>query len=696
MEQLALVENEFSETTDREFFLSLARNAFDESETVLDSGHKTRWRRNYSLAQSEHPDDSKYLSDPFKHRSKTFRGKTESSVRKNEAALAVALFSNRDVVSITAENQGDERQDEVSDAIHQVVNYRLDTAIKWFLTGIGAYHEAMIAGDVVSEQYWDYSKDKNGEVLIDKPTIDLHPLEHVHISPHSDWRDPINSSPYLIIEELMFVGDIKERMDIDWIEYSDSQIQTAITSYKHNSVEQSRLGDDQTGAKEQVSSVADFDAVYVHKVMIRHEGEELFYYTLGETLLLSDPIPLREAYPHIKDDKRPFVWGTATVEPHKVYRRSLVDRVAGAQFQSNDISNQRFDNVRQVLNKRKFVKRGMGVDYSNLLNNVPGGIVLMDELDAVKPEETGDVTGSSYQEQNMINVDFDELAGSFSNASVATNRSLNETVGGMQLLQGNSNTMTEYQLRVFVESWVEPVIRQVVSLIQFYEDDEVIQQVTGEEFTHEDLQIPLSVRVSVGFGSTDPQQKIQKLVYGIQAIQAINPEKSNRLKTDKIIEEVFSALGYNDASSFFEDEEEEQDPRIAELMQQLQQLQQVIQTDQHKIETKGQVDMQLKQLEGQIDMQLEQVKGQTDFQIEQGKAGNKTNDLILSLQAERQIKLTQMALDRGIKVKELAQKAGVDSGKNSLEHLKAMNKRMETENKVRELNFKMRTGKQGI
>lgn len=680
-----------------ESFLALARNAYEESETVLDSGHKTRWRKNYSISQSEHPDGSKYNTDAYKHKSRTFRGKTESSLRKNEAALAVSMFSNRDVVSITAENQGNEFSDTAASAVNKIVNYRLDTSIKWFMTAIGAYHEAMITGDVVSEQYWDYETSEDGVTKTDKPAIDLHPLEHVHISPHSDWRDPMSSTPYVIIEIPMFIGDIKERMELDWISYGDSEIQSASRTFQHDEVDHARLGKDQTTAKQLVSAVTEFDAVYVHKNIIRKDGEDWFFYTLGTTLMLSDPILLTEAYPHLKEDERPFIWGTATIEPHKVYRRSMVDRVAPTQAQSNEIANQRFDNVKQVLNQRKYVKRGMGVDYKALLRSVAGGIVLMDETGAVVPEKTPDVTSSSYQEQNMINTDFDELAGSFSQASVSTNRSLNETVGGMQLLQGDSNTMTEYQMRIFVETWVEPVVRQIVDMVQFYEDDEVIQQVTGEDLTNEDINIPLEVRVSVGFGSTDPQQKVQKLVYGIQSIQTIAPQLVGRINGEEVVKEIFAALGYNDSAKFITpEEEEEQDPRIAELMAQLQELQMTIQTDMHKITTKGEVEAKLQSDKALQEQELVKLKGGIEFQESQLEAQASGSELIMKLNAERQLKLTEMALTRGMKVKELEQKAGVDSSKANLEHLKEVSRRMDIENKKKELNYKVTTGNDGI
>ena len=81
---------------------------------------------------------------------------------------------------------------------------------------------------------------------------------------------------------------------------------------------------------------------------------------------------------------------------------------------------------------------------------------------------------------NNLNVDFDELAGVFSPSSVQTNRQLNETVGGMQMLQGGTNATTEFDLRVWVETWAEPALRQMCALIKHYESDKTAIAIAGE------------------------------------------------------------------------------------------------------------------------------------------------------------------------------------------------------------------------
>jgi hypothetical protein len=673
-----------------EYYLRLATAAYDESETFIERGIKERWARNNALAKSEHPPGSKYYSKAYEHRSKNFRGKTEGSIRKNEAALSVAMFSNRDVVSITAENQDGGENDKKAKAIHQVTNYRLDNDINWFLTSVGAYHEAMINGDVVSEQNWQYEKieKETGEtvVLLDKPDIDLIPLELFHVSPSANWRDPINTSPYIVIEIPMFICDIKEMMvegkeldDLDpgeWLYLSESQLQAATKTAKHDVVQQAREGTNNPTKNDTSVAVTGFELVYVRKNTIRVDGEDMFFHTLGDRHVISKPIPLREQYKYLKHGQRPWVWGTATIEPHKIYRRSLVDRCAGTQIQSNDIANQRMDNVVQVLNKRKVVQRNMGVDYATLLRNVPGSLIMTDSMDAIREEPVTDITSSSYQEQHMINADFDELAGSFSNSSVTTNRAMNDTVGGMQLLKGDSNTLTEYQLRVFVETWVEPVIRQVVDMVMYHEDDAIISQVTdGEIKTNADLQTPVKVRVSVGFGSTDPQQNVNKIVFGVNAVTQNLPGLQGKLNETAIAEEIFSALGFNDGKKFLpEPQQEGQDPEKEAMVQQLQQMQQIIESK----------------------MTEEEGKTQRAVALENLKAQNSMKELYIKLVADRQLKLTELSLAHGIKKEELLRRSGMDESKMNLELLKETNRRMDIESQKAELQFKRSTGRDGI
>ena len=184
----------------------------------------------------------------------------------------------------------------------------------------------------------------------------------------------------------------------------------------------------------------------------------------------------------------------------------------------------------------------------------------------MKTVETNDVTGSSYQEQDRLAVEMDELVGSFSQGSVQSNKNLNETVGGISMVQQTAGSVQDYGLRVFFETWMEPVLKQLVKLIQYYETDKTILTLAAKksqmwlrygisELTDEILQQDLTVRVNVGIGNTDPVRRVERLIFGVTQAASL-PEMAGRIKGINITDEIFGSLGYKDSSRFFMNDEE--------------------------------------------------------------------------------------------------------------------------------------------
>ena len=92
--------NETPSGEKKDEWLEIAADAFSASTSYMEANYRKTFERNIALFQSRHPSGSKYLSQAFKSRSRLFRPKTKSVVRKNEAAAAAAFFANVDVVTI--------------------------------------------------------------------------------------------------------------------------------------------------------------------------------------------------------------------------------------------------------------------------------------------------------------------------------------------------------------------------------------------------------------------------------------------------------------------------------------------------------------------------------------------------------------------------------------------------------------------
>ncbi|CAB3731000.1 portal protein [Paraburkholderia rhynchosiae] len=612
-------------------WLSIASEAYEQSTSYLDSNLRNEWTKALYAFQSRHAPDSKYNTDAFRHRSKVYRPKTRTLIRKIEAAACAAFFSNVDVIDTTAMNQGDPKQVASAQVIKSLVQYRLTKTIPWFQVLMGGFQDAATMGAVCSYQYWRYRTEKkthhvhevdedtgqgkydeNGQpvlkaaqhdsVVEDRPCIELQPLENIRIDAAADWMDPIHSSPYVIRMVPMYVYDVKEMMEAaddktgqpKWKKASDAVIRSALT----RGLDTTRLArankreDPTTEAK---VTLADFDIVWCHENFVRRKGKEWVYWTLGTEFMLTEPKPLKEVYFH---GMRPLEMGCAIIETHKTYPSGVPQLVEGLQKEANEIANQRLDNVKLVLNKHFVVKRGAQVDLRSLVRNVPGGITMATDPNAdIKEMSFQDVTSSSYQEQNLLNLDFDGIGGDFNPAQIPHGKKGADTARGMQMMSAGANQMTEYLLRTVTVTWVERVLYQLVKLEQEYETDQVVMAIAAEKaqlvqrygidkVTDELLNHELTITVNVGMGATDPNAKLQKLISGLNEIgqimanQAIPPTMKS-----EAVKEIFGLLGYPDAKRFLGDGQ--QDPQIAQLQQQLQQAQQVIQGLQQQIKSKA-------------------------------------------------------------------------------------------------------------
>lgn len=274
--------------------LQLARDAEKGSTMYFDANIRPQLERDIRQFQSRHAPDSKYMSDAYKSRSRFYRPKTRAVVRTSEATAAEAFFSTADVVSITPENETDEMQQVSAEVMLELMNYRLKKSIPWFQTVVGAYQDGMVQGTVISHQCWEYDEIKK----LDKPKIELIPIENFRFDPASDWTDPVNTSPYVIRLIPMYVKDVKRRMKqgLDgtpgkWKPLSEAAMLSS--SRKYDSTRMLRE-DNRTSSADNTTAITDFTIVWVHLNIMADDdtGEDVMFYTLGSEFLLSSPEPL--------------------------------------------------------------------------------------------------------------------------------------------------------------------------------------------------------------------------------------------------------------------------------------------------------------------------------------------------------------------------------------------------------------------
>lgn len=570
-------------------WLALASRNYRDSTDWMNSALRKEWETAQAHFHGRHAPGSEFNTEAYRRRSRTFRPKTRMALRNGEAALAAAMFSTANLVEVTPEDEEDPAGFASAAVNKALLQYRLTKSIPWFLTAMGAFQDASLHGICYSYNYWEFQEveyqvpaiDANGQPVVDmqtgepmyetqrriaadKPCIKGEPPENIRFDPGSDWRDPIQSSPYVIRLVPMSLSaameEIEKRAKMDgakWRRLTRAQLLAGNKENQNDSTRQARLNQ---RPKPEDNQSGDNRTVWLHENFVRLGGEEFVYWTVGTEIMLSDPVPLAQVYFH---GRRPITFGYVVVESHRPIPSGTATLIAPLVEASNKVGNQRFDNVQLVLNKRYFLRRGQQIDLEALMRNTPGGGVVMDDPDRdVKVLSTPDVTASSYQEQDRFDNQIDELSGTFSQTSVAQNNDLNKTLGGMQLVAGGASGISEYTIRTFVETWVENTLRQLMLLEQYYETDEVIRALAGKKAqlvkrfnvndgVTDDLLIrDLVLNVNIGIGATNPQQKVQRLMYGLNAVAQI-PGVAARIQSDPVIEEVFGALGYKSSERFF-------------------------------------------------------------------------------------------------------------------------------------------------
>jgi hypothetical protein len=591
--QEAPEENEKGEASvfSDEWLLEKAEEIHKKATSYLDANITNTWERNLAHFNGEHPPGSVYRRNDFR-RSRTFRPKTRANVKQQESALANAAFSTLNIVDVRPVNPKDPQQQIAAGVRRALLEHRLSYRMPWFLTVQGAFQSTKVYGICISEQYWDYHEDTDvvpvqddmgapvrdeqgfamgrEEVVVrrDKLCCDLIEPENFLFDPMCDWRNPADTSPFIVRKYPMFVGDALEMMQradpktgrSAWRKYEmDDLLGTSREFYGRT--RQAREGRQRVDPSD-LDRGNEFSSVWAHRNIIRVNGVDYEYWTMGTELLLTDPVPLRELHPWLREEERPFVVGFSSVEAFRNYPSGDVEQSGPLQSEINLVANQRLDNVKLVLNKRYFVRRGSQVDLDALIRNTPGGGVMMNDTEKdVNVLNTPDVTSSSYQEQGVLSQEFDDLVGGFNPA-----QQQQSSVAGQQMGAATAGAVNDYGIKVFIETWYEPVLRQLDRLIGVYETDETLIQIAGDESQAFDRmgsgQIPdsvflenLNVHVDIGMGNTDPMRKAERLIFAATQTAQL-PGMAERIKGKPLADAIFGAVGYRDSSTFVMTDEE--------------------------------------------------------------------------------------------------------------------------------------------
>jgi len=589
-------------------YLHLVALAEQQANLYIQQVNRRFWTRSYRAFHNQHFEGSKYGHRDWAHRSKIFRDKTRSAVRKDMAAVAASLFGTVDAITCSPGNESDAEQRAAAELMQELVNYRCDrtsgrNAIPWMLTAIGARQDAEITGICVSKQYWklqlrkshdepatDMGEDGTKQVVdgdpesgettpatrpvlvpdVDRPDVTLFPPECVMIDPAADWTNPAQSAAYLVLKYPMRLDDVR-RNEQDprnpWHKVGDDVLKGAAETMKFDAAAIRRAREFGLDRFDETMNAAEFDVVWVYENFFRVNGEDMTFFSVGNQHYLTDPRPTREVYPE-QDGDRPVVFGYGALESHRIFPMAPVESWQQTQQEINDVANLFLDTLKLGIAPITKVRRGRNIDLDAVHRRGPNSHVLVQAADDVTFEPSPPIPPAVQLAIEKLDVDFDNSSGQFNSGTVQTNRALNATVGGLNLIAGAAGTVQEFDIRLWLETWCEPVLAQVVRLEQYYESNAIVLGLCGEraqlvqkhgvaQITDELLSHQVTIRVNAGLGNGDPRQRLQKFQMAIQVAAPLLAQ-SKELQTgqmvinvEEIMNEVFGAVGYRDGGKRF-------------------------------------------------------------------------------------------------------------------------------------------------
>jgi len=588
-------DDDFNEQPSDIEFLAMVREAETQATTYMNQINRRSWTQGYRAFNNKHFAGSKYNHEDFSNRSRLFVPSTRKAVRKDMAAVAASLFGSIDSVTVMPGNESDQQQQGSAAVLQELVNYRTDRAsnkasIPWFHVAMGARQTAMITGFCISKQSWKlelrrtksekFTDEETGEQRerdvwepdIDRPDCELFPPENYVIDPAANWTNPAQDAAYVFLKFPMRIDEIRRKQRDPrrpWKALSESVLRGAGGGQSRFDMEAIRRarenGIDRLNDVEQNNK--NFDIIWVYECFIRVAGEDWTFLSVGDRQLLTDPAPVREVYPE-QFGERPLVMGYGSLEPFRIFPMSPVESWQPVQQEINDMRNLTLDAIKQNVTPVTKVRRGRQVDLEQIKRRSHGSSIMVSDPTDVTWEKPPDISQSVVTMKQFLDVDFDDLAGQSNYGSVQTNNALGKTLGGLQLAAGAANAVQEFDIRVWIETWCEPVLAQIVKLEQHYESDPIVLGLCGEraklfqkfgisEISNELLEREVTLRVNIGLGAGDPQQRLGKFASALSIVAPIcqqSPEflsGKKQVNVDAVFDEVFGGAGYRDGGKRF-------------------------------------------------------------------------------------------------------------------------------------------------
>jgi hypothetical protein len=388
---------------------------------------------------------------------------------------------------------------------------------------------ALLYGTSIAKVYW-----KHDPRSYDGPMLEVVDIFDFFIDPEAR---SIDDARFVIHRKMISMEELKERQKLG--------IYKNVDRIKHGE-----------GTDQNRNPALDRDEVTARIEDIR-DVELLEYWENDRVVVVANrDVILRDSANPFSHGKKPFVDINFITVPHEFYGIGIIEPLEGLQNELNTKRNQRLDNVNLIINRMWMMQSG-AIDDIRQLRSRPGGVIVTNDINGLKPLPVDDVTTSSYNEEERVVRDIHNTSG------------INEFVRGNQVMGGNitatevkikseqATTRLDYNLKMMSEKGIRKITQMVIQLNQqFIDMPKVIRIVGAEGVEYRKISLyeisgNFDVKVNPDPAGIGEEERLEKATTALQLLQNVKGANPAPLVRDileklgineQIISEVFKAV----------------------------------------------------------------------------------------------------------------------------------------------------------
>lgn len=398
---------------------------------------------------------------------------------------------------------------------------------------------------------------------------------------------------------------------------SDSNADGLTTSQEY----MARHAYDSTGVSDTGSISKSEDTIEVFESYVKIDAEEtgvgVLYKVIhsGNEVLEMEPV-----------DTIPFSSICPIPIPHKFYGLSVAETVEDIQLVRSTLTRNLLDNMYLANNGRFQVVEGQ-VNIDDLLTNRPGGIVRTRSPNALQPIQTPALQPYSFE---MLDY-WEKLKSGRTGVNGATQGlpadvlKSHVTQGAVQGALSNGQGRVELIARIFADTGVRRMFKNIYNLIQRYEDGKKVMRLNNDyyEVDPSSWKEDLDVNIEVGLGYGDQDVRLNNLSSYASLIEKIAQQTDNIVSPDNIYnlaKEIGTEMGIKDTDQYITPPQpvEPPPPTAQEQLAQAQAQALIMEAETSRMEAEvkqnelqikaGKLELERLELENNINIKKEEIK----------------------------------------------------------------------------------------